>query len=259
VLAELKAAVSDLGRRIHRSGGRTLEERRSRLAAARLPRREALLGPVTQRFDMTAGRLKAALEKNAALHDRDLHGVSARFGPALLDRPRALKAQRVDELAKRLEQAALRAGERSRTGARLPQLNGRMKAALDRKLASSGERPAQLEARMQTAFERRLQGASERLEQLEKLRLSLCPNRPLELGFARVHRADGSLARSGAELKTGEAVRLVFNADERAAVVDGAPGTAPSPSPAAAHSPVPTRQAAKPRPPAAPSVQAELF
>jgi exodeoxyribonuclease VII large subunit len=142
------------------------------------------------------------------LHDRDLHGVSARFGPALLDRPRALKAQRVAELSARLDRAALRAGERAATGARLPQLS----------------------ARMEAAFARRLKVAGDRLEQVDKLRLSLCPNRPLELGFARVHRADGSLARSGAELEAGESVRLVFNKDDRSAVVDGAPSPPAAPS-----------------------------
>ena len=45
---------------------------------------------------------------------------------------------------------------------------------------------------------------------LEQLRTSLSPDRPLALGFARVHRADGQIARSGGELTAGEVVSLVF-------------------------------------------------
>ncbi|MBW3559001.1 MAG: exodeoxyribonuclease VII large subunit [Proteobacteria bacterium] len=225
VLAELKAAVSDLDRRMHRCGGHGVEKRRTQLLAASrgLPGRDALLGPARQRFDGAAGRLKAALARNAALHDRDLHGVAARLQPALLDRPRLLKAQRVSDLSARMDRAAARAGERAAAGARLPQLGARMEFALGR----------------------RLQAAGERLERLEQLRCSLNPDRPLELGFARVHRSDGALARSGAELEGGEAVRLHFKDGDRGAVIDGTP---------------PPRPAARPRTSRpATSGQAELF
>jgi len=200
VLAELRAGVSDLDRRLHRCGGRTLEQRRARLAAARLPRPEGLIGPASQRYDLAAGRLKAALERNTAVHDRELHGVAARLQPALLDRPRALKTLRLHELANRLEGAVSRARQRAEAAARLPSLAARAEAAL----------------------ERRLRAAGERLERLDALRRSLDPDRPLERGFARVHRAGGALARSGAELGAGEEVTLVFKHDHRKAVVDGA-------------------------------------
>jgi exodeoxyribonuclease VII large subunit len=85
---------------------------------------------------------------------------------------------------------------------------------------------------MAAAWDRRLQAPGNGWSGSDKLRLSLCPNRPLELGFARVHRADGSLARSGAELDAGETVRLVFNTDDRTAVVDGV-GLQPPTPPAA--------------------------
>jgi exodeoxyribonuclease VII large subunit len=87
-----------------------------------------------------------------------------------------------------------------------------------------------LAARMTGAVERRLSATSERLSGLDKLRLTLDPNRPLELGFARVHHADGSLARSGAELAEGETVRLVFaNNDSRQALISDA-ATPPPPA-----------------------------
>lgn len=202
VAAELRAAVADFQRRMHRCGGHVVERRRTQLqAAARgLPRPTELLGPVSQRFDAAAGRLKAALERNTAVHDRELHGVAARLSPALLDRPRALKAVRLSELSTRLESAGLRTAERAKAGARLPALGARMDAALRRRFAQ----------------------AAERLERLDALRRSLDPDRPLELGFARVHRASGTLARAGTELASGEEVTLVFRHDRRKAVVDGA-------------------------------------
>jgi exodeoxyribonuclease VII large subunit len=66
--------VIDLDRRLVRAGGRTLEERRVRLRSAvrALPRPADLLAITSQRYDLAAGRLRAALDRNAAAHERDL-------------------------------------------------------------------------------------------------------------------------------------------------------------------------------------------
>ena len=191
VLAELKAAVIDYDRRLTRSSARLLEDRRNRLSAAArgLPRLDDLLALKRQRFDLVAGRLDAALEKNASLHERALLRTTARLTPGLLDRPRRLKAERLEGLV----------------------------------------------ARLAPAVERRLERAAERLANVEKLRRSFNPDGPLQRGFARVHRADGHLARSAAALEAGEAVRLVFADGARGAVVDApASGAAGKPKPAKA-------------------------
>jgi exodeoxyribonuclease VII large subunit len=221
VLAELKAAVMDLDRRLMRAGGRVLEDRRVRLSATSrgLPRPADLLSVASQRFDLSAGRLNAALERNVSLHDRDLMRFAARLTPSLLDRPRRLKAERLSDLATRLGLATRRAADQAERRARLPELT----------------------ARMAGAVERRLSAATERLSGLDKLRLSLDPNRPLELGFARVHHADGSLARSGAELAEGEAVRLVFAHDSRQALISDAA----APPPTAKSQKVPSKKTAE--------------
>jgi len=156
-----------------------------------------------------ARRKHAALERNVSLHDRDLVRFAARLTPSLLDRPRRLKAERLSDLANRLGLATRRAADQAERRARLPDLA----------------------ARMTGAVERRLSAATERLSGLDKLRLSLDPNRPLELGFARVHHADGSLARSGAELAEGEAVRLVFAHDSRQALISDAAAPPPTAKP----------------------------
>ena len=103
VISELRAAIADYERRLHRCGGRALEERRTRLnAAARaLPRPDDILALARQRLDMASGRLGAGLRRNVDVHARQLAQVSSPLKPGLLDRPRRLKAERLAELSAR--------------------------------------------------------------------------------------------------------------------------------------------------------------
>ena len=100
---------------------------------------------------------------------------------------------------------------------------------LQRPIEIRAERLSALGERLLPTMARRLEGAADRLANLEKLRLSLDPNRPLERGFARVHTADGRLARSAASLRAGEALKLVFHDGDRGARVEGASPAAPKP------------------------------
>jgi exodeoxyribonuclease VII large subunit len=234
VLAELRAALADQSRRLFRCGERTLEDRRTRLrsAARALPRPADLLAFASQRHDLAAGRLKAALERNTAVHERELVRAGARLTPALLDRPRRLKAERLADLSGRLRSAAVQAAGRAETRAQLPTLALRLDAAATRRLAR----------------------ADERLQALGQLLATLDPDRPLERGFARVHKADGALVRDAAELAPGEALRLHFRkGQDVAATVDGPAPERPAPAPL---SPRPAR---RPRPPAASPLQGDLF
>ena len=110
VLAELKALIADQQRRLARSSGRMLEERRHRLAAAArgLPRPADVLALARQRFDLSAGRLTAALERNTAVHERELVRVSTRLAPSLLEGRRRACADQVSRLALRLTPATER-------------------------------------------------------------------------------------------------------------------------------------------------------
>jgi exodeoxyribonuclease VII large subunit len=119
-----------------------------------------------------------------------------------------VKAERLAALAVRLEAAARRAPQAAAQRSRLPQL----------------------EARLQSAVARRLQQAADRLSSADKLRASLDPDRPLALGFARVHHADGRLVRRAAELSAGEAVSLHFADAALGARIEG---EAPHPTPRA--------------------------
>jgi exodeoxyribonuclease VII large subunit len=246
VLAELRAAVSGHEGRLLRCLSRLFERQRDRLnAAARgLPRPADILALASQRFDLAAGRLNAGLEKNAAAHERDLLRITARFTPALLAREQRLKAERLAEVFARAGPATERhlvlashnfelAAERldpgldKNVGAHRQDL-ARIAARLTpgvfvRERARQAERVTELFARTGPAMERRLARAEERLVNLEKLRLSLNPDGPLARGFARIHHANGALARHAGDLRAGEAVRLVFGDGERGAVVDGQP------------------------------------
>ena len=190
VLSELRALVLDYGRRTYRCTHHGLETRRTRLAAAvrGLPRPADLLALASQRYDLAAGRRPAARARTAGAHERDRTGAAARLTPVLLHGPARAKGERLAGLAVRLDAAAGRLPDIAARRGRLPELGKRADAAVLRRLAR----------------------AAERLGHLEQLRASLDPDRPLVRGFARVHRSDGRLAHSGAELKPGEALSLVF-------------------------------------------------
>lgn len=177
VLSELKAAVADYERRLARSGGRVLEDRRTRLASAArgLPRPTELIGMAQQRFDLASGRLAAALERNTAVHERELVRAGARLSRAALER-------KVEDAAQKLSQTNLR-------------LNRTVRPNFDREAL--------------------------RVANIGKLLSSLSPRAPLERGYALIHRADGSLARSAPALSPGEALVLEFRDGKRSAVVDG--------------------------------------
>ena len=231
VLGELRALVSDYDRRLNRSGARLIEDRRTRLvsAARALPRPADLLALAQQRFDIAAGRLDAALGRNTAVHAQALLRVTARLSPEALGRQRQIKADRLTDLSRRLDLAARRAPDRVAEHARLP--------ALWTRLNSAGER--------------RLRRDEDRLANLEKLRQSLNPRRPLDLGFALVRKADRSIVRSAASLGPGDWVSLQFGDGDRNAVIDG--GEAPVMAPPAPPKP------ARPKPTTPKPDQGDLF
>jgi exodeoxyribonuclease VII large subunit len=94
------------------------------------------------------------------------------------------------------------------------------------------ERLERLTVRLEPTIRRRLERLSERLEGLSKLYASVDPDRPLQRGFARVARADGSLVHAGAGLAGGEEVAITFGDKvTRQAVIDGAGGATAAPKP----------------------------
>lgn len=161
------------------------------------------------------------------LEDRRTRLTSAARG---LPRPAdllALASQRFDHASSRLAAGLERNVAVHRL--ELARVSGRLSPGLlDRPRRLRAERLAEVSARLAPAMGRLAARAAERLDHLDKLRQSFNPNRPLKLGFARVHHADGSLARSAGSLEAGEAIELVFDDGRRRAIVDGEPSPQPS-------------------------------
>src|SRR6185369_11776714 len=95
---------------------------------------------------------------------------------------------------------------------------------LQRPQAVQRQRLDGVAGRLQPGVRRGLERAGERLVALSKLYASVDPDRPLQRGFARVTRADGSIVHAGASLTAGEAVAIKFgDAVTRQATIDGTP------------------------------------
>lgn len=229
VIGELRALAADLERRRQACMSRGLDARREKLAmlARALPRPMDLIDAAQQRLDFVAQRLGGALSKNLNLHQTQFTHASARLSPSLLARMADQSRQRLDHTGLRLGGALKVHVERHQ--ARFAPLGGRLDAALERrvKLAGQQARLPDMMVRMDAAMTRTIALRSERLARLEQLRLSLNPDRPLDLGFARVNRADGHVVTSPLGVTTGEALVLTFKGDAKLDVIVGDCGTLP--------------------------------
>ena len=135
----------------------------------------------------------------------------------------ALASQRFDHTSSRLGAGLARNVAIHRVA--LVGIAGRFSPGLlDRPRRLRAERLVEVAARLRPAVDRMRARAAERLENLDKLRVSFNPDGPLKRGFARVHHADGSLARTAAALEAGEAIEVVFADGRRGAVVEGGAG-----------------------------------
>jgi exodeoxyribonuclease VII large subunit len=159
-----------------------------------------------------------------------------------------LSEQRFDIVSGRLgaglaRNAAVHERELVRVASRLTPL------LLQRPQAVQRQRLDGVAARLQPGVARGVERAAERLAALSKLHVSVDPERPLQRGFARVTRADGSIVHAGATLASGEQVGIKFGDNvTRQAVIDGASGEA-----------APAAKPARPKPKATPLPQGDLF
>ncbi len=105
VFADLAATLADYERRMIRCGARMMDLGAARLGASagRLPRLQDLLAISTQRLDLAAGRLGAALAANVAAHRHDLTFKSGSLRPRLLGLAVDTRRQGLLALARRLD------------------------------------------------------------------------------------------------------------------------------------------------------------
>ncbi len=231
VLGDLRAFIADLERRRQTCFAKHLEARRERvmLLGRALPKPQDLVHNAQQRLDYAAQLLTGGLAQNLAAHDTAFAKTAARFRPGLLERPQQLKADQLRQLSERMTKAASRGLALAESHARLPDLGRRMSACLTRLADKKGERLPELGMRVNDAMMRSLTRAGDRLGNLDQLRLSLDPDRPLNLGFARVNRPDGHLVSSPDSVTDGEHLVLTFKGDRRLDVTAGLSAAKPAP------------------------------
>jgi len=248
VIGELRAFTADLERRRQACISRKLEVLRERitLLSRALPKPQDLIDTAQQRLDYVAHRLNGGLAANLNAHDTAFARVSGRFRPGLLERPRELKADQLAQLSQRLTRAAARKLALTQQHARLPDLGARLTEALKRQALRSGERLPELKRRLDEAVGRALKQKAEQLTALDKLRVSLNPDRPLDLGFARVNRKAGGLVTAPDMVTAGEGLELTFKGGTLDVTVgEGAARPEPVAQPPAAK-PAPMKKASSP-------------
>ena len=245
VLADLRAFVTDLGRRLDRAGARLLEDRRIRLrsVARGLPARpEELVALAQQRLDHASSRLASGLGRNTELHHRRLVAIGSRFAPALLKRAIEQREARLEGQGARLI-SGLRANT-SDHERRLLLVSGRLNPESIVNRQKRRELGIQnLASRLERVRPQAIERAGTRLSALARALASLDPRRP-KPGFARVDDETGAMVSSAAALSPGQAVTLVFPDGSRGAHIEGDGAVRPK---------------AVPKSRAAPASQGDLF
>jgi len=200
VRQELAARIARAGATLEASLERTLDERRTRIAAAAraLGDPKRLLDERAQRVDERGERLKLAIVASLDARKRRTIELGAR-----LPDPKT-----------QLERAR---GQLLRLGGALAANAGARKTALARETAHLVD----LLARAKAATARGIEVRGQRLAALDKLLESVSYKKVLERGFALVADADGKPIQSAAKAKPGAAVTLTFADGKAGATIDG--------------------------------------
>ena len=183
--------ITDYGLRLSRGLKRNLNEKKTALSAARLPRLEGVVAAPRQRLDLAVARLPRA--------DR-------LFAPAA----QRLSAQRLPDPRRLIE-------------TKMAHLNGlRLRPDSIRANIEGKRRILQQETRTaNSAIQNTLQKQSDRLSRAAKLLDAYSYQGVLERGYALVQKESGEVVRSKDGVQAGEGVTLTFADGKRGAVIDG--------------------------------------
>ena len=177
--------------RLSRGLKRNLNEKKTALSAARLPRLEGVVAAPRQRLDLAIARLPRA--------DR-------LFAPAA----QKLAAQKLPDPRRLIE-------------TKMAHLNGlRLRPDSIRANIEGKRRILQQETRTaNSAIQNTLQKQSDRLSRAAKLLDAYSYQGVLERGYALVQKESGEVVRSKDGVQAGEGVKLTFADGKRGAVIDG--------------------------------------
>ena len=197
VLEDWLETVADYGTRLTRGLKRNLNEKKTALSAARLPKLEGVVSAPRQRLDLAVARLPRP--------DRLFEKASQTLAAQRLPDPRRLIESKTARLtAMRLRPDSIRIN-----------IDGKRRVlAQEMRTANS-------------AMQNSLQKQTARLSRAGKLLDAYSYQGVLERGYALVQRDSGDVVRSKDGVNAGEAVTLTFADGARGAVIDGKATTPP--------------------------------
>ena len=215
VRADWLVTIADYGLRLTRGLKRNVNERQSRLSAARLPRLDAVLAAPQQRLDLATARLPTAAQLFAPQAQR--LALARMPGLRQLTDPLQARLQRwADRLPSALNVNIARS--QSRFERAVPRLRVEpLRSDLSRK----ADRLHTLGGTASRAMNRKLETQTARLERAGKLLEAFSYQSVLSRGFAVVTDGAGHVIKQGKGLKAGDTVSLRFADTERAAVIAG--------------------------------------
>jgi len=196
ILEDWLETLTDYGVRLSRGLRRNVNEKKTALSAARLPRLDGVIAAPQQRLDLAIARLPKPERLFVPLRQR-LALAASNFPTLgrLLDGPK----NRFAMVAARLRPEPIKQNT-VRQAQMLSQISGRTEQAIKRKLEQDRQRLAKA-AQLLDAYS--YQGV-------------------LERGYALVQTEGGDVVHSKDKVKAGEGVTLTFADGKRKAVIDGA-------------------------------------
>ncbi len=232
VRSELIAYVEDQGARTRTVVRRQLTGSRDRLraAAGELPRPLDLLSIARQRLDNATGELSASLRHLGQSKRLAFTRSAAKIQPSLVGQRLAAIRQRLAEMSRRSDSAAIRSLEQRRAAyekaaARLTP------TALQTDLRHARAQFTPLGVRLLPAYRRILASGGERLTTVWKLVESLSYRSILDRGFALIQDEAGHIVRSKTAVRPGQTLTAEVSDGSFSTTVSGAPAQRKKPRP----------------------------
>jgi len=208
--------IADYGLRITRGLRRNVNEKKTALSAARLPRLEGVIAAPQQRLDLAVARLPKPERLFEPMRQR-----------LMVQRLPPLKSL-LTEFSRSLEVTLARltpalSASQNRHASRLTNAAQRLRPEpIQRNAARQAQTLSQITARTEQAINRKIDQDKQRLAKAAQLLDAYSYQGVLERGYALVQTKSGDVVRSKDSVTAGEGVTLTFADGKRGAVIEGA-------------------------------------